>query len=111
RSSDMLSLQSATRCDCLDNTLAKPLPGFERFTQPPPNRRERQSALPLCTSASQRSQVALHPPRRVQWHRMTRVLFLNTRSAIGADVAVHLQLISTLDRARCAVTVATTPHA
>lgn len=36
-----------------------------------------------------------------------RVLFLNTRSALGADVAVHLTLIQNLDPARCKVTIAT----
>jgi len=42
---------------------------------------------------------------------MTRVLFLNTRSAIGADVAVHLMLIRHLDPARCRVHVATNSRA
>src|SRR5690348_12216660 len=42
---------------------------------------------------------------------MTRVLFVNTRSSLGADVAVHLTLIKNLDPARCEVTVATNSRA
>ncbi len=57
--------------------------------------------------------------RGVQWRRgvdgrslaMVHVLFLNTRSAIGADVAVHLELIRALDRRRCTVAVATNQQA
>src|SRR5438094_10272417 len=40
-----------------------------------------------------------------------RVLFVNTRSAIGADVAVHLSLIENFDPERCEVTVATNNQA
>lgn len=43
--------------------------------------------------------------------RRTRVLFVNTRSALGADVAVHLTLICNFDPARCDVTVATNSRA
>ncbi len=43
--------------------------------------------------------------------RVTRVLFVNTRSAIGADVAVHISLIQNLDPARCEVYVATNSRA
>ncbi len=39
-----------------------------------------------------------------------KVLFLNTRSALGADVAVHLSLIRNLDPARVEVFVATNRH-
>jgi glycosyltransferase involved in cell wall biosynthesis len=39
--------------------------------------------------------------------RPLRVLFVNTRSALGADVAVHLSLIKSLDPATCEVTFAT----
>src|SRR2546421_11337220 len=42
---------------------------------------------------------------------MIRVLFVNTRSQIGADVAVHLTIIKHLDPARCEVTVATNRRA
>src|SRR5262249_8980210 len=43
--------------------------------------------------------------------RRTRVLFVNTRSALGADVAVHLTLIKNFDPARCDVTIATNSRA
>jgi glycosyltransferase involved in cell wall biosynthesis len=43
--------------------------------------------------------------------RPIRVLFVNTRSALGADVAVHLTLIKNFDPARCEVTVATNSRA
>src|SRR5262245_15966334 len=36
-----------------------------------------------------------------------KVLFLNTRDSLGADVAVHLSLARTLDRAQVAVWAAT----
>ena len=39
-----------------------------------------------------------------------KVLFLNTRSALGADVAVHLSLVRNFDPARVEVFVATNRH-
>jgi glycosyltransferase involved in cell wall biosynthesis len=42
-----------------------------------------------------------------QRRQPVRVLFVNTRSALGADVAVHLTLIKNLDPERCEVTLAT----
>lgn len=42
---------------------------------------------------------------------MIRVLFVNTRSAFGADVAVHWTLMKNFDPERCEVTVATNSQA
>ncbi len=39
--------------------------------------------------------------------RRPHVLFLNTRTQLGADVAVHVTLMRTLDPSRCRVTLAT----
>lgn len=39
--------------------------------------------------------------------RVPHVLFLNTRSQLGADVAVHVTLMRSLDPSRCRVTLAT----
>src|SRR5579884_2117663 len=54
-----------------------------------------------CRLVSRSSGVPDPPDRPV------RVLFLNTRSALGADVAVHLSLITNFDPDRVAVHVAT----
>jgi D-inositol-3-phosphate glycosyltransferase len=43
--------------------------------------------------------------------RPIRALFINTRSRLGADVAVHLQLIRSFDPAQCQVTLATNSRA
>jgi glycosyltransferase involved in cell wall biosynthesis len=43
--------------------------------------------------------------------RPIQALFVNTRSRLGADVAVHLQLIRHLDPAQCQVTLATNSRA
>lgn len=43
--------------------------------------------------------------------RPIRALFVNTRSRLGADVAVHLQLIRSFDPEQCQVTLATNSRA
>ncbi len=59
---------------------------MSRWPQPSPERGGRQQA---------------HKPR---------VLFVNTRSALGADVAVHLALIQNFDPERVEVHIATNRH-
>ena len=48
------------------------------------------------------SRAAVSPPER-----RPRILFVNTRSALGADVAVHMTLIQNLDPNRVEVHIAT----
>lgn len=48
---------------------------------------------------------------KIHGERKIHVLFVNTRSAVGADVAVHFTLIKNFDPQRCRVTVATNSRA
>lgn len=65
-----------------------------------------------CASAQcKRSAVTALSKSTTPKQNPIRVLFVNTRSAIGSDVAVHLSLIENFDRSECEVTVATNSRA
>jgi glycosyltransferase involved in cell wall biosynthesis len=58
-----------------------------------------------CPLEGNLASVNIHGKRKIH------VLFVNTRSAVGADVAVHFLLMKNFDSQRCRVTIATNSRA